>query len=157
MAIPSSGVARGRLFAPALQPGLRGLLQSCEAVFLIRQFKHIRRVNLPRAFLAEVPRDRTDRGAQAAKFATQHVGYQRTGLCNCGSDGARRVKSRFGYSRRVWTVSSSMNCRAYGARERCGSQAVTFQRPIEAPRWTNGTAWTFPRGIRTLDGITATP
>src|SRR5262249_40252651 len=90
-------------------------------------------------------------------FATQHLGHQRTGMCNCASDGARRVKSRFGYCRRVWTLSSSMNCRAYGARERCGSQAVTFQRPIEAPRWTSGTVWTFPRGIRTLDGITATP
>jgi hypothetical protein len=36
MAVPSSGVARGRLFAPALRPRLRGLLQSGETVFVIR-------------------------------------------------------------------------------------------------------------------------
>ncbi len=36
MAVPSSGVARGRLFAPALRPRLRGLLQSGETVLVIR-------------------------------------------------------------------------------------------------------------------------
>jgi len=34
-------------------------------------------------------------------FTTQRLGHQGTGLFNCGSDGARRVKSRFGYCRRV--------------------------------------------------------